>query len=86
MHECVCVCVCVCVFVMCTCVHVCAHESILSCSCCFVQVAPKVSTSHYTMAVIMYMRVSEEGEKGGEGREGEEEGRGEEGGGGEGRE
>ena len=35
-----------------------------------VQVAPKVSTSHYTMAVIMYMRVSEEGKegKGGKGR------------------
>ena len=64
-------CVCVCVFVMCTCVHVCAHESILSCSCHSVQVAPKVSTSHYTMAVIMYMRVSEEGGKGRERRGGE---------------
>ena len=52
-------------------VCVCAHKSILSRSCCFVQVAPKVSTFHYTMAVIMYMRVSEEGGKGGEGRGGE---------------
>ena len=56
------------------------HESIV-CPCttslCHpVQVAPKVSTSHYTMAVIMYMRVSEEGGKGkggesGVGEEGE---------------
>ena len=44
-----------------------------------------LSTSHYTMAVIMYMRVSEEGreERGGEGRgrgreRREEDGRGEE--------
>ena len=36
-----------------------------------VQVAPKVSTSHYTMAVIMYMRVSEEGKEGRGGEEGE---------------
>ena len=66
-HAYVCVCVRVCV---CTCVHLCA--SILSCSCHPVQVAPKVSTSHYTMAVIMYMRVSEEGKegRGGEGGEG----------------
>ena len=63
---------CVCV---CACVSVCAyvHESIVcpctTSSCHPVQVAPKVSTSHYTMAVIMYMRVSEEGgwgERGGE--------------------
>ena len=50
------------------------HESIV-CPCttslCHpVQVAPKVSTSHYTMAVIMYMRVSEEGKEGGGRREG----------------
>ena len=35
-----------------------------------------MSTSHYTMAVIMYMRVSEEGGKGKEGREGVKERRG----------
>ena len=51
---------------MCVCVHINPFHS-----CCFVQVAPKVSTFHYTMAVIMYMRVSEEGGKGGEGRGGE---------------
>ena len=72
------------VYVMCTCVHMymCAHEAILSClcvvrSCHSVQVAPKVSTSHYTMVVIMYMRVSEEGKegRGGELVGGEEKGR-----------
>ena len=63
MRVCLCVCVCVCD------VYVCAHESILSRSRYSVQVAPKVSTSHYTMAVIMYMRVSEEGGKGGVGRD-----------------
>ena len=53
----------VCVCGVCVCVHICAHDLILS-SCHPVQVAPKVSTSHYTMAVIMYMRVGEEGGKG----------------------
>ena len=47
--------------------HVCASVCVVAlCLCtttsCYpVQVAPKMSTSHYTMAVIMYMRVSQEG-------------------------
>ena len=53
------------------------HVSVCECVCCVcpctttscypVQVAPKMSTSHYTMAVIMYMRVSQEGGQAGEG-------------------
>ena len=92
MHACVCVCMFMWrVHVWCVCVHICAHEFILSRFVMLVspflimypvQVAPKVSTSHYTMAVIMYMRVSEEGKEG-KGREGR---RGEGGGGGEGEE
>ena len=70
---CVCVCVRACVCV-CVCVCGCAYNYVNMnpfCPACVtlsVQVAPKVSTSHYTMAVIMYMRVSEEGGKGGEGK------------------
>ena len=60
---CVCVYVRVCTNPLCPCTTSSCHP---------VQVAPKVSTSHYTMAVIMYMRVSEEGKegRGGEGRGG----------------
>ena len=65
---------CVCGVCVCTYVHMNSFCHALSCLCHLflimypVQVAPKVSISHYTMAVIVYMRVSEEGKEGREER------------------
>ena len=84
MYACVHACVCACLCGMCMCgVYVCTYVHMNSfCHAVSpflimypVQVAPKVSTSHYTMAVIMYMRVSEEGKEGRGGEGKEEEGR-----------